>query len=214
MRRLPLIVLLLMVVLGAGWWMLLISPRDAQIRGLEDELDAAMDAEALLRARISELEQVRDREVEYLVAVDDLETLIPDLPRLDSLIELIHGLTVETSITLNAMTLSEPAPSAVGDLREMRANLRIEGEFFQLLGFLFGLNDLERLVRVDSIAVSSGQDELGLTRLGVTLQVRAFTLADVLPEVIEPLPEIEDPFDDEPGSADDPAGQDDAGGDA
>jgi Tfp pilus assembly protein PilO len=205
MRRLPLIVLLLMALLGAGWWVLLISPRNAEIGRLEDALLAAAQEESRLRIQIRELEQVRDREVQYLAAVAELEMLIPDIPRLDDLIEQIHGISLGTGVRLESMGPSEPAPSAATpDLREIRVALRLDGEFFQLLGFLFALTDLERLVRVDTVAINSSQDDLGRTMLTVALQVRAFTLADLLPEVLEPLPPIDGvpPDDDDDTDAD------------
>lgn len=191
MRRLPLIVLLLMALLGAGWWVLLISPRNTEIGRLEDALAAAAQEESRLRIQIRDLEQVRDREVQYLAAVAELEMLIPDIPRLDDLIEQIHQISLDTGIRLESMGPSEPAPTTTPDLREIRVSLRLDGEFFQLLGFLFALTDLERLVRVDTVAINSGQDDLQRTILTVALQVRAFTLADLLPEVVEPLPPIE-----------------------
>jgi Tfp pilus assembly protein PilO len=207
-RRLPLIVLLLMALLGAGWWMLLISPRNAEIGRLEDALGAALEEETRLRIQIRDLQAVLDREVEYLTAVTELETLIPDIHRLDELIEQIHQISLDTGIRLVSMTPAEPAPVAgTADLRQISVGLRVEGEFFQLLGFLFGLSDLERLVRVDTVSINSTTpDGLTVTRLIVALQVRAFTLGALLPEVLEPLPPIEGTNDEaEEADADDEA---------
>jgi hypothetical protein len=40
---------------------------------------------------------------------------------------------------------------------------------------------MERLVRVDAIAVSSSESESGITILSVAIEMRLFTLADLLP---------------------------------
>jgi hypothetical protein len=50
-----------------------------------------------------------------------------------------------------------------------------------VLGFLFGLNDMERLVRVDAVAVSTSTDEEAGTVLSTSIDMTLFTLADLLP---------------------------------
>lgn len=190
MRRIGLLVLLALVFVTAAWWMFLVSPRNAQITELDDELVVAQDTEQRIRVQIRQLEEIRDREVEYLAAVGQLESLIPERPLLDEFIEAIFALTNETGVDLQTLSPSLPASAgAESDLREIAISAQIEGEFFEILGFLFGLNEMDRLVRVDGISVSSTVDESGVTRLAVGIQMRLFTLADLLP----PLDEIEIP---------------------
>jgi hypothetical protein len=91
-------------------------------------------------------------------------------------------------------TLSPSLPAVAGDetdLREIAISAQIEGEFFEVLGFLFGLNEMDRLVRVDGISASSSVDESGVTVLAVGVQMTLFTLADLLP----PLDDIVIPGD-------------------
>lgn len=190
MRRVGLLVLLAMVFVTAAWWMFLVSPRNARIGELDDELVVAQDTEQRIRVQIRQLEEIRDREVEYLAAVGQLEALIPERPLLDEFIEAIFALTNETGVDLQSLSPSLPASTgAESDLREIAISAQIEGEFFEILGFLFGLNEMDRLVRVDGISVSSTVDESGVTILAVGIQMRLFTLADLLP----PLDDIEIP---------------------
>lgn len=190
MRRVGLLVLLAMVFVTAAWWMFLVSPRNAQISELDDQLVVAQDTEQRIRVQIRQLEEIRDREVEYLAAVGQLEALIPERPLLDEFIEAIFALTNETGVDLQSLSPSLPASTgAESDLREIAISAQIEGEFFEILGFLFGLNEMDRLVRVDGISVSSTVDESGVTILAVGIQMRLFTLADLLP----PLDDIEIP---------------------
>ena len=78
-----------------------------------------------------------------------------------------------------------------------------EGEFFELLGFLFGLSDMERLVRVDAIAISSTQDDEGGTILSASIEMRLFTLADLIPilDELEDVQQGEEPPGDTGGDA-------------
>jgi Tfp pilus assembly protein PilO len=171
-----------MLFITAAWWLFLVSPRNSRIAELGDELVVAQDTEQRLRVQVRQLEEIRDREVEYLAALGQLESLIPERPLLDEFIEAIFALTNDTGVELQALSPSLPAVAGDdSDLREIAISAQIEGEFFEILGFLFGLNEMDRLVRVDGISASSSVDESGVTVLAVGVQMRLFTLADLLP---------------------------------
>lgn len=182
MRRIGLLVVLGMLLVTAAWWMFLVSPRNSRIAELGDELVAAQDTEQRLRVQVRQLEEIRDREVEYLAALGQFESLIPERPLLDEFIEEIFALTIDTGVELQALVPSLPAVSGDDtDLRQIAITAQLEGEFFEVLGFLFGLSEMDRLVRVDGISVSSSIDESGVTLLAVGIQMKLFTLADLLP---------------------------------
>jgi len=181
MRRVGLLAILAAVLVTAAWWMFLISPRNAQISEYEDDLVVAQDTEQRLRVQIRQLQEIRDREVEYTAALTQLEALIPERPLLDEFIEEIFALTNETGVDLQSLAPSLPVPTEEGaDLREIIISAQIEGEFFEVLGFLFGLNEMERLVRVDGIAVTSSAVD-GETILSIGIEMHLFTLADLIP---------------------------------
>jgi len=181
MKRIGILVGVGVLFLTAVWWMFLISPKNAEIADLEDELNVANGNELLLRVTINELENIRQAEVEYLAALGQLEGLIPERPLLEEFIEQIYALTTATGIELQTLAPSVPSVTDGSLLHEIQISAQIEGEFFELLGFLFGLNDMERLVRVDSIAVSSSQDDVEGTVLSASVSMTLFTLADLLP---------------------------------
>ena len=181
MRRVGAFVTVLVLLLTGAWWMFLISPKNTEIADLEDEHNLAIDTEQLLRAQIGELEAIRRAEVEYVAALGHFDALIPERPLLDEFIEQVYQVANETGVELQDLTPSLPAALDESELREVAVTAQIEGEFFEVLGFLFGLNDVERLVRVDSVAVASFLDEGGETILNVGVGIKLFTLADVVP---------------------------------
>ncbi len=187
MRRVSIFVLLGVLLATAAWWFLLIGPRNSSIADLEDERFVAVDTEQRLRVQIRQLQDIRDREVEYIAAVGQLDALIPDRPLLEDFIEQVYTLANDTGVDLQTLSPSVPAASTDGsELREIAISGQIEGEFFEILGFLFGLADMERLVRVDSVALSSSTAEDGTTILSASIEMRLFTLADLLPIAAPP----------------------------
>jgi len=184
MRRWVLLALLLAVLLAAGWWFFLISPRNARIAEERDNLQAAQQQEVTLRTQIARLQEIRDSEVEYLAGIGKMEALIPEQPLLDEFIDELFALTEATGVELSQLSPAVPVVVIGSELREIGVEAVVEGEFFEVLGFLFGLNDMERLVRVDSVNLISSQDEHGTTVLSAGLSMRLFTLSDLLPVTI------------------------------
>ena len=182
MRRVGLILVLLTLLVTGVWWLFLISPRNARITDYQQQLNAAVDTESRLRVQIQQLQDIGDHEVEYQAALGQLNALIPDRPLLDEAIEQLYTLAGDTGVDLQTLSPSVPAATADGsELRQIDVSVQVEGQFFELLGFLFGLNDMDRLVRVDGISLSSTQDEAGATFLSASIEMRLFTTADLLP---------------------------------
>lgn len=188
MRRGLLLGVLVALLLIVGWWFLLISPRNASIADAEDELQIAQEQEQRLRVQLNQLTEIDANAVLYSEAITRMSTLIPEQPLLDEFIEQIDALAARTGVDLVTLSPAVPTPDPESDLRVISASVEIHGGFFDVLGFLFGLNDMERLVKVTSIAVTSSSSESGATELTVSLQLEAYTLADLVP-IVEELPE-------------------------
>src|SRR3972149_10010845 len=113
MRRVSLFVALGALLARAAWWFRLIGPRNSSIADLHDERFVAVDSEQRLRVQIRQLQDIRDREVEYIAAVGQLDALIPERPRLEEFIEQVHALALSTGVELQS--LSPSLPEVVGD---------------------------------------------------------------------------------------------------
>jgi len=186
MRRWVILGLLVALLLAVAWWFFFISPRNARIAEAGDDLAAARDQEMALQAQVGQLQAIRDNEVEYLAGIGQMETLIPERPLLDEFIEDIYTLCGSTGVKLLNLAPAMPVPLTASELRQVTVATTIEGDFFEVLGFLFGVMDMDRLVRIDALAVSSGQDETGATSLSASMSLRLFTLADLVPVMAAP----------------------------
>ncbi len=91
-----------------------------------------------------------------------------------SLIDDLDALADKTSVEWLGASYGEPTLVPDTDYYAIAVSLRIKGQFFEILGYLYGINDLERLVRIDGVTVSPGEED-GYTVLGVTITAVAFT---------------------------------------
>ncbi len=186
MRRWVILGILISLLLAVVWWFFFISPRNDRIAQAQEDLRVAQDEQMALAAQVDQLQAIRDSEVEYLSGIGQLETLIPEQPLLDEFIEDLYALCGTTGVELLNLAPAMPVVMTDSSLRQITVAVSIDGDFFEVLGFLFGVMDMDRLVRVDAITLASGQDETGATSLSATLSLRLFTLADLVPVAATP----------------------------
>ena len=145
------LVLLLITVL---WWLLLLSPKRDDISAAEAELDNARLRESTLQTRIIQLQEIKDNELSYLFAIGQMESSIPATPQADAFIEDITFLAESTGVELTTITLTPPVADPDTGGFEVPVSIAVEGEYFEILGFLYGIEALDRLVRVDGIGLT------------------------------------------------------------
>ncbi|MGD2051478.1 MAG: hypothetical protein PVI35_03285 [Acidimicrobiia bacterium] len=144
-----------------GWWMFLMSPERSATSDAQAELDAAQIRETTIRSQIAQLTDIIDNEITYRFAIGEMETAIPVLPQADVFIDDLTFLAQSTGIDIFSINLSPPAAIDLSDLGQpgveayqVSVAITAQGQYFEVLGFLYGLEAMDRLVRVDSIGLS------------------------------------------------------------
>lgn len=145
------------IVVTVLWFLFFLSPRNDDIEQAEQALASAQDQEQILRTQIANLEDISEQQFSYQVAIQEMEASIPIDPELDAFIEDLTFLAERSGVDLVAVAANPPAPviaEDAADFFEVEVTLALEGQFFELLGFLYGLEEMERLVRVDNMALN------------------------------------------------------------
>ena len=167
------------VLIAVLWWFFLVTPQNDEISSLDDQTAALQLEESSLQAQKAQLLEIRDNELTYMTAGASLERLIPSDPELATFIDDVNILARETGISINALTPALPAGEAEDVFQSISVFMDLEGQFFEVLGFLYGLSDMERLVRVDSVTLNVGAEENGITTLTASLDTLIFTTAQI-----------------------------------
>jgi type IV pilus assembly protein PilO len=168
------------LLVTAMWYMLVMQPINGRITDAQDALQTAKDQELTLRTKLARLQKIQDAELTYISAIGALEAQIPATPQMAALIDDLTDLAKQTSVDWQGLTSGVPAPVPDTDYYQIPISLRIRGQFFEVLGYLYGIADMERVVRIDGVDVSPDQDpETNATVLEVTLTAEAFTTSDL-----------------------------------
>jgi len=188
MRRGLIFGLLLLVIITAGWWLLFMSPKSGEISEFNEQRDAARLEQSTLESRRNELAALAAKEGDFLLGISEVQASIPATPDGAALIEDINSLAETTGIELLSFSPSVPAESTIEGLVEIQMTMTFEAPYFKVLSFLFALEDLERLVRVDQISVTSAVLEDGTNLLSTSLSASAFSLSELIPVTTEVSP--------------------------
>ncbi len=186
-RNVLIAVLVAILVVGL-WWFLFWRGSSTRLGDIEAELQTAVQEQDTLDTRIARLQELRNQQGQFDAAVAEISVSIPADPSEAALLESIRALARESGLDIVALSAIPPAPSTLSEeLFEIALNLGVEGEYFRTLQFLFDLEDLDRLIRIDQIAISATFDETTATNtLQTNITARAFS-TEPLPGTLEEL---------------------------
>lgn len=162
------------------WYVFLVSPKNSKIDDLEQEITTAQDEAQGLRAQKAALEAIKDSELTYRSAIAGLQRSVPAAPELAEFIEAINQIAVETGVDLSSLSPGTPQITEGEAFATIPVNMTVSAQFFELLGFFFAVSDMDRVVRIDSLTLSSSvvEDEVVLS---AAINASMFTLATNLP---------------------------------
>ena len=181
MKRTGLIIGVLGVVLvTALWWFFVISPMNTKTADTQDQLQSAEDNEVLLRTQLARLKKIQENELTYRSAIGALDAAIPPTPQMPALIDALTVLANDSGVEWQSGTYGNPVEVEDEDYFEIPVNLTVQGQFFEVLGYLYGIADLERIVRIDAVSLSPTQDDEGFTLEDVSISAVTFTTGNVV----------------------------------
>ena len=172
------------VALVAAWFVLLWSPQSSRLEGARAREEAAAEVNSGLELRIDRLRDLRARRPELQADLDALKAGVPAAPELDQFLLDADDAAERAGVELTSITPSKPsadpaaaatptsspsttaAPAAgatasVGDgavgapPNAITVAVDATGGYFQVLDFLNRLDDLPRVVVVESLALAS-----------------------------------------------------------
>ena len=191
MRRAILIAIPLMLLVGAGFYFLLWAPIGEDIAVQEQELSTLQAQENALSQRLRELNRINERLPEYDRANANMLLSIPELPQIDGLTDELSVLADRANVVWEAVSFSTPGEQSNTGVREVTLAMTVTGQYFEVLGYMYGLAELDRLIRVDGITISPALDtETGVNTLSLTINAVAFTTGAI---VVPPSPEVAEP---------------------
>lgn len=195
-QRFPLPAVIAMVVVGAllvgavGWF-LLVSPKRAEAKRLQHEIDATQAQVATYHAASL---QAKGRTPINVADLFRLSKAMPDRADMSGVLLQLNQIAADTGITFQSIAPQTAVP--ISGYQAMPIQLTFEGSFYNLTDFLFRLRNLVavqhgqlsatgRLFAIDTLSFSQAQT--GFPQISATLIVDAFVYGTQAPATATPL---------------------------
>lgn len=171
------------VAVIALWWVFLYSPLNDDLSTAQTETATAQKQTQDLQATLARLQSLKKSLPEKQALLNKLDKAVPKNPDLAEFIVQANDIADQAGIEFLSITPGQPAAGA-GGVSEIQLTITLSGSFFQLQDYLQSLENLDRLVIIDSLNVSGaaasssdGSTTSTGTNLSVTLSGRMFTRA-------------------------------------
>jgi len=201
------------IALLVVWFVLLWSPQGARLEDAGTRRDAAESTNSQLELRLERLRDLRERRPQLQADLDALETAIPESPELDTFLLDTDAAAERAGVDITSVSPAKPTPSeaeataattttttapaagaagaagadvgatAASSPSAITVSLEAAGGYFQVLDFLNRLDDLPRVVVVDSLSLTSAEGAAGgegaaaPQKLAMSITARMFTTA-------------------------------------
>ena len=174
------------LVLFLAWFVLLWGPQGGRASDADDRLEAASGTNTQLEANVARLQAGQAGIPGLQASLETLRTAVPDSPNLAQFILDANDAATASGVDFLSISPTPPAanvdpllPPAIG------LSISVSGGYFQVRDYLNRLNDLSRLVVVDTLALTPGETATGGQTLAVSLAARMFTTTlPVTPETL------------------------------
>jgi len=179
------------LVLVLLWYFLLFSPTSSDLNDTRDEVAIVESQNQELENTIRRLKELSRNAPQQEATLRTLRAAIPANPDLGEFILQANDIASAAGIDWLSIAPTPPTASPNGPQSTIALSIQVDGGFFQVLDYLNRLEDLERLVLIDSVNVSAASAETsnsgdasgtesstssgGAPDLSVTLTGRMFT---------------------------------------
>lgn len=144
MKRLTtLLVVLGLVLTLVAWYFLLWQPGSDELADVELQIEQVQASQSTTRARMGELQSVRERAPQLQAEVTAGETILPEGSSLPSALRQLQQAADESGATLMSVAPGRPASVEGADptLYSMSLSFDLQGSFFQIVDTLRRLED-------------------------------------------------------------------------
>jgi len=187
------LVSVLTVVVAAGWFLFSYRPTQKHLTEVRTQVVAERQQVAQLRAQLTHLQALKANEPKLRALIARYNTALPSDPGLPQFILQMQDAATRAGVDFLSVTPSLPAApgSSTGGttnvatgLREISVNINTTGQYFTVQNFMYRLERMNRVLRVDTFSLNSAATPTNAHSLSVALKLRMF----MAPAVAAPAP--------------------------
>jgi type IV pilus assembly protein PilO len=176
-RRMLFIGLAVLVVFGVAWTFLLWRPAGDELSEAEVERRSTEDRLVTLQAQHARLLAIQSDLPRLQSGIESLRAAVPDEAELAEFLLAVDEAGKSSGVVLNSIAPTEPRMDSVTGLMIVDVSIASSGGYYQMLDFLNRLQDMHRVLTVETLGLSamrSSEDPTSVPGIQVLLDSRIY----------------------------------------
>jgi Tfp pilus assembly protein PilO len=162
------------VVVIALFYFLLIRSRQAELAQIRLDIETEENTSIQLTTELNRLKDLQDRAPELQAELAEMKQFVPENHEVPNFIFLVQDAATSAGVEFLRITPELPkVPLEQAPLAEVRMQIEALGGYFSIQDFIRRLHNLDRAVRLDSVAMT-GEDEIPPVAITLEITARVF----------------------------------------
>lgn len=170
------------------WYAMLWRPQSSDLSDAKARQRSAAAQNRLLRLQKAQLEESGSNRPALESRLAALKVAVPDAPNLAEFILDTNDAAAASGIDVVSITPTPPAADDTSDTPSMHVQLDVTGGYFQVIDFLNRLDQLPRIIVIDTLTVTADPEASGPPELTASIGGRLF-LTTATPVAEAPPPD-------------------------
>jgi len=143
------------VILSVIIIVLLILPKQKEIKELNAKIDAQNNEIAASEAKVAKLDILKKENERLVNRINELKEQLPEEKEISSLLKQVSDLGIAAGLTIKAWRPGQKTTHPSGIVYEIPVSVEVEGTYHNLGYFLSSLTRLNRIVNISNMRLGS-----------------------------------------------------------
>ena len=145
------------VLVGLLFFFLLIKPRRAELAQVREQIQTAENERQALQQQLAVLNDLKANAPKLQAELEEVEGFVPEDDEVPNFIFEVEQAAKQSGVGFVQITPELPKqPPEGAALAQVRTTIRARGGYFAIQDFMRRLYDLDRALRIDTIAMTAG----------------------------------------------------------
>src|SRR5574340_64247 len=143
------------VLLAVAITILLIMPKQKEIKALDATIDTQNNEIATSQAKVAKLEVLKQENSRLINRINELKEQLPEEKEISSLLKQVSDLGIASGLSIKAWKPGPKTTHPSGIVYEIPVSVDVEGTYHNLGYFLSSLTRLNRIVNISNMKLGS-----------------------------------------------------------
>jgi len=163
------------VILSVAILILVITPKQKEIKALDAKIDTQNNEIAASQAKVAKLDILKQENERLMKRIDELKVQLPDEKEISSLLKQVSDLGIAAGLEIKSWKPGTKAVHSSGIVYEIPVSVDVAGTYHNLGYFLSSLTRLNRIVNINDMKLAGTKEVKGENVLGVSFRASTFS---------------------------------------